>query len=101
MPVTQAPVVRPALWPARIFGENPLLAYILVFLAAPLIDASWFGTPEAPVYAARRRPGMVQQFVEPRAASLAVRRSAASALIFVVCWSAIASAGSSSSDPWN
>ena len=38
----QRPVVRPALWPARIFGENPLLAYILVFLAAPLVDAQWF-----------------------------------------------------------
>jgi predicted acyltransferase len=59
MPVTQAPVVRPALWPARIFGENPLLAYILVFLAAPLVDVlrnagqAWFST-----------------LVNPRAASL-------------------------------
>ena len=48
MPVSQRPFVRPALWPARIFGENPLLAYILVFLAAPLIDAQWLGTPAAP-----------------------------------------------------
>jgi predicted acyltransferase len=40
-PVTQAPGIRPALWPSRIFGENPLLAYILVFLIAPLLDARW------------------------------------------------------------
>jgi predicted acyltransferase len=38
MPVTQRPVARTTLQPARIFGENPLLAYILCFLIAPLID---------------------------------------------------------------
>jgi predicted acyltransferase len=42
-PVTQAPGVGPLFWPARIFGENPLLAYIIVFLIAPLIDAPWVG----------------------------------------------------------
>src|SRR4029079_11456710 len=43
MPVSQAPVVGPVFAPARIFGENPLLAYILCFLLAPLIDAAWLG----------------------------------------------------------
>jgi predicted acyltransferase len=70
MPVTQAPGVRPALWPARIFGENPLLAYILVFLAAPLIDAQWLGTPEAPTTVRNAGQAWFSQFVEPRAASL-------------------------------
>jgi predicted acyltransferase len=43
MPVTQVEGVRQGLWPARIFGGNPLLAYIIVFLIAPLIDYNWFG----------------------------------------------------------
>jgi predicted acyltransferase len=47
MPVSQSPGVSPVLWPTRIFGENPLLAYILVFLMAPLLDARWFGDETA------------------------------------------------------
>jgi predicted acyltransferase len=70
MPVTQGPVVRPAFWPARIFGENPLLAYILVFLAAPLIDAQWLGTPDAPATLRNAGQAWFSQFVDPRAASL-------------------------------
>jgi hypothetical protein len=27
--------------------SNPLLAYILVFLVMPLVDARWLGTPDA------------------------------------------------------
>ena len=65
-----APIVRPALWPARIFGENPLLAYILVFLAAPLIDAQWLGTPEAPTTLRNAGQAWFSALVEPRAASL-------------------------------
>jgi len=59
MPVTQLRVIRPALTPARIFGENPLLAYILCFLFAPLVDMI-------------RAPGQaqLQQFFPPNAASL-------------------------------
>jgi len=70
MPVSQAPVVRPALWPARIFGENPLLAYILVFLAAPLIDAQWLGTAETPTTLRDAGQAWFSTLVEPRAASL-------------------------------
>src|SRR6478736_4447244 len=70
MPVSQAPIVRPALWPARIFGENPLLAYILVFLAAPLIDAPWFGTPEAPDSLRNVSQAALSEMMDPRAASL-------------------------------
>jgi predicted acyltransferase len=59
MPVTRLPGVNAALAPARIFGENPLLAYILTFLLAPLVDMV-------------RAPGQawLVQFLEPRAASL-------------------------------
>ena len=70
MPVTQLPIVRPALWPARIFGENPLLAYILVFLAAPLIDAQWSGTKDAPSTLRNAGQAWFSTLVEPRAASL-------------------------------
>ena len=70
MPVSQARIVRPALWPARIFGENPLLAYILVFLAAPLIDAQWLGTAQAPTTLRNAGQAWFSSLVEPRAASL-------------------------------
>ena len=70
MPVSVRPIVRRALWPARIFGENPLLAYILVFLAAPLIDAQWLGTPEAPTTLRNSGQAWFSTLVEPRAASL-------------------------------
>jgi predicted acyltransferase len=70
MPVTQAPVIRPTLWPARIFGENPLLAYILVFLAVPLLDAQWLGTADAPTTLRNAGQAWFSEIVEPRAASL-------------------------------
>lgn len=70
MHVSQAPIVRPALWPTRVFGENPLLAYILVFLAAPAIDAQWFGTPETPATLRDSGQAWFSTFLEPRAASL-------------------------------
>jgi len=70
MPISQMSVVGPALWPARIFGENPLLAYILVFLAAPLIDAQWFGTAEAPTSLRNASQAALSEAMDPRAASL-------------------------------
>jgi predicted acyltransferase len=70
MPVSQARVIKPALWPARIFGENPLLAYILVFLAAPLIDAQWLGTGDATTTLRNAGQAWFSEAVDPRAASL-------------------------------
>lgn len=69
-PVTQAPLIGRALWPARIFGENPLLAYILVFLIAPLIDAAWFGSAVAPVSVRNGGQAWLEQFLTPNWASL-------------------------------
>jgi predicted acyltransferase len=71
MPVSQAPVVGPVFAPARIFGENPLLAYILCFLMAPLIDAAWFGGGAQPVSLRAAGQAWFSRFLEPRAASLA------------------------------
>ncbi len=79
------PVVRPALWPARIFGENPLLAYILVFLAAPLIDAQWLGTPDGTDDAAQRRPGVVQHVRRAARGLAAVRALRHRRCIFASC----------------
>jgi predicted acyltransferase len=59
--VTQRPGVRTALQPARIFGENPLLAYILCFLMAPLIDLGLRGAGQA----------WFERWLTPNAASLA------------------------------
>lgn len=41
-PVTQVRGVSPVFWPARIFGENPLLAYILADLLVRPLEAPWF-----------------------------------------------------------
>ena len=70
MPVTQMPGVTRLFWPARIFGENPLLAYILVFLIAPLIDANWFGGPAAPTSLRNTGQAWFDRFTTPNAASL-------------------------------
>ena len=69
-PVTQAPGVRPLFWPARIFGENPLLAYIIVFLMAPLVDAEWFGTDAAPLTLRSGGQAWFEQWMSPNWASL-------------------------------
>ncbi len=61
IPVTQLTGVRPLFAPARIFGENPLLAYILCFLLEPLAG---------PVRASSQ--AWLVQFLEARAASLVI-----------------------------
>jgi predicted acyltransferase len=70
MPISQRPGVSPLFAPARVFGENPLLAYILCFLVAPLIDATWSGDGNAPASLRAAGQAFFEQFVEPRAASL-------------------------------
>ena len=70
MPVTEKPGVSQALQPARIFGENPLLAYVINWLMAPLIDANWFGSQAAPLSLRDGGQQWLSQFLEPRAASL-------------------------------
>ncbi|HET7810544.1 MAG TPA: heparan-alpha-glucosaminide N-acetyltransferase domain-containing protein [Steroidobacteraceae bacterium] len=70
MPLTQRPGVSALFAPARVFGENPLLAYILCFLMAPLIDANWFGAAGAPRSLRAAGQAFFEQFAEPRAASL-------------------------------
>lgn len=87
MGVSQWPVVRPALAPARIFGENPLLAYILCFLVAPLIDANLFGSSEASQSLRGAGQAWFSQFLEPRAASFmfGVCGLAAIFIVLLVC----------------
>ncbi|HEX6639379.1 MAG TPA: DUF5009 domain-containing protein [Steroidobacteraceae bacterium] len=82
-PVSQAPVIRPALWPARIFGENPLLAYVLVFLMAPLIDGEWFASAAAPVSLRNGGQAWLEEFMSANGASLTFGL-AALAVLFVI-----------------
>jgi predicted acyltransferase len=70
MPLTQVVGITRLFWPARIFGENPLLAYILVFLIAPLIDANWLGDAAAPTSLRNAGQAMFDRFTSPDAASL-------------------------------
>ena len=71
MPISQVNGLRQALVPARIFGENPLLAYIICFLIAPLIDYNWFGTPQSAVSLRAGGQAWFEAFLEPRVASFA------------------------------
>lgn len=82
-PVSQARGIRPLLWPARIFGENPLLAYILVFLIGPLLDALWFGGKAAPVGLRTATQAWLEQFMSANWASLTFGL-AGLALIFLI-----------------
>jgi predicted acyltransferase len=70
MPVSQMPFFRAVFQPARIFGENPLLAYILCFLIAPLIDANWFGSATAPRSLRAAGQSFFERFFDSNAASL-------------------------------
>jgi predicted acyltransferase len=70
MPITQTPGVTQALQPVRVFGENPLLAYIIAWLMGPLLDARWFGTQDATLSLRDRGQQWLSQFLDPRAASL-------------------------------
>lgn len=69
-PLSEAPGLGAAFWPARIFGENPLLAYIIVFLMFPVIDGEWFGTPTQPVTLRNGGQAWFEQFMSPNWASL-------------------------------
>jgi predicted acyltransferase len=71
MPVSERPGIRPVFAPARIFGENPLLAYVLSFLIAPFIDGQVFGSTEAPQSLREVGQAFFSQFLAPNAASLA------------------------------
>jgi predicted acyltransferase len=70
-PISRLPLIRPLFQPARIFGENPLLAYILCFLIAPLLDANWFGSATAPRSLRTAGQSSFERFVmDPNLASL-------------------------------
>ena len=70
MPLSQRSVVTHVLWPARIFGENPLLAYILGWLIGPLLDWPWIGDPEVPVSLRNAGQLWLSEFYDARLASL-------------------------------
>ncbi len=70
MPLSQRSVVTHVLWPARIFGENPLLAYILGWLIGPLLDWPWIGDPEVPVSLRNAGQLWLSEFFDARLASL-------------------------------
>jgi predicted acyltransferase len=70
MPLSQRDGIRQALWPTRIFGENPLLAYILVFLLAPLLDFDLSSEPFSYVSIRTGAQAWLSSFLDPRLASL-------------------------------
>ena len=47
MIVTNHPKAVCFLFPARVFGANPLLAYLICFLFAPVLDINWIPSAES------------------------------------------------------
>jgi predicted acyltransferase len=70
MPLTQRAAISPWVWPTRVFGENPLLAYVLVFLVAPVIDGQWFGSQVSPLSIREGVHSWFEQWLTSPAASL-------------------------------
>ena len=57
------------LFPARLFGANPLLAYILSFAISPLLDIPWIGRPDGPIPLRRAGQEAFQTLLPPHHAS--------------------------------
>ncbi|WP_157139032.1 acyltransferase family protein [Asticcacaulis biprosthecium] len=76
----------PAFYPAQVYGSNPLLAYMLSFLVAPLIDLVWLKPPAASIRAAGQ--ALFAQAFEPRLASLCFALTMVTAIFLPlwVCW---------------
>lgn len=73
----------PAIFPAQIYGSNPLLAYMLSFLVAPLIDLNWLKPPAASLRGAGQ--AFFAQAFEPKLASLCFALMMVT-LIFLPLW---------------
>jgi predicted acyltransferase len=63
--------IEPLAFPARVFGSNPILAYVLCFAAAPAIDFAWIAQPkDAPMSLRDFGQAQLSAFMAPEAASL-------------------------------
>ncbi|MFL6549560.1 MAG: acyltransferase family protein [Povalibacter sp.] len=69
MPISRQPVADSVLQPARIFGENPLLAYVVSWLIGPLLDLPWIGSSEIPISLRNAGQLWFGQVLSPNAAS--------------------------------
>jgi len=70
MAVSQKNIARQILYPARVFGENPLLAYVLCWLLGPLLDIAWIGDHEVPISLRNAGQLWFGEWMNPQAASL-------------------------------
>jgi predicted acyltransferase len=61
---------EPVAWPARIFGSNPLLAYVLSFLLTPLWDLRWLEGHDGKASIREVGQATFERFLSPNAASL-------------------------------
>ena len=69
MPVSQQSVVNSVMQPVRIFGENPLLAYVISWLIGPLLDLPWLGDPQVPISLRNAGQLWFGEWMVPNAAS--------------------------------
>ena len=69
MPVSHQPVVNSVMQPVRIFGENPLLAYVISWLIGPLLDLPWLGDPQVPISLRNAGQLWFSEWMAPNAAS--------------------------------
>ena len=82
--VSALPPLGQALFPLQVYGANPLLAYLICFLFAPVIDINW---AQKPGYASIRSVGQAaySRVLDPYAASFAFGLTYL-VILFVILW---------------
>jgi predicted acyltransferase len=86
MPISQRSVFAPAFSPARIFGENPLLAYVVCWLIGPLLDWPWIGDPQVPISLRNAGQLVFSEFLDANAASLLFGLCSLGAIFLLLLW---------------
>ena len=83
-PVADRPKLGGVLFPLQVYGANPLLAYLICFLFAPVIDINWAHKPD---FASIRTMGQAaySRVLDPYAASFAFGLTYL-VILFAILW---------------
>lgn len=73
------------LFPAKVYGANAILAYIICFLTPPLLDAAWIGSANGPVSLRYGSQLLLRPYMQDNLASL-VFATVYVTLVFFVLW---------------
>jgi predicted acyltransferase len=86
MPISEQRIFTTLFAPARIFGENPLLAYVICWLIGPLLDWPLIGDPQVPISLRDAGQLAFSEFLDANAASLLFGLCSLSAIFLLLLW---------------